>query len=103
MGWVCRIPLAINFGNKYSVTAYDKNLSRINELNLKIDKNYEISLKRIYKSKYVNFTNKNDLKNSNIFIITVPTPIKNKTPDLSLLSSASKLVSKYIKKRYYYI
>ena len=71
------LPLAINFGNKYSVTAYDKNLSRINELNLKRDKNYEISKKEFTKSKYVNFTNKkNDLKNSNIFIITVPTPIK---------------------------
>lgn len=95
------LPLAINFGNKYSVTAYDKNLSRINELNLKRDKNYEISKKEFTKSKYVNFTNKkNDLKNSNIFIITVPTPIKkNKTPDLSLLFSASKLVSKYIKKK----
>ena len=52
------LPLAINFGNKDSVTAYDKNLSRINELNLKIDKNYEISKKEFTKSKYVNFTNK---------------------------------------------
>jgi UDP-N-acetyl-D-galactosamine dehydrogenase len=39
------------------------------------------------------------LRNANIFIITVPTPIKkNKTPDLSYLHSASKIVANNLKK-----
>ena len=46
------------------------------------------------------FTNKSsDLKNNEIFIITVPTPVKtNKKPDLAPLLSSTKLICKYIKK-----
>ena len=38
-------------------------------------------------------------KHCNFFIVTVPTPItKNKLPDLSSVISATKTLSKYIKK-----
>ena len=47
-----------------------------------------------------NFTsNPPDLQNHEIFIITVPTPVKNnKKPDLEPLISSTKLICKYIKK-----
>ena len=41
--------------------------------------------------------NQNDLKNNNIYIIAVPTPIeRNKKPDLRKLIKATKIVAKYI-------
>ena len=43
--------------------------------------------------------NQNHLSNSDYFIVTVPTPIKNLKPDLSILNKACKLISKYIKKK----
>ena len=38
------------------------------------------------------------MENSNIFIVTVPTPVKNKNPDLSHLISASKTVGSVMKR-----
>ena len=44
-------------------------------------------------------SNKNILKDCNIFIITVPTPVdKNNLPDLRNLLSASKTVAGFLKK-----
>ena len=44
-------------------------------------------------------SNEIDIKDSDFFIVTVPTPINlNKTPDLSYLESASKLVGRNLKK-----
>ena len=44
-------------------------------------------------------SNKNILKDCNIFIITVPTPVdKNNLPDLRNLLSASKTVARFLKK-----
>ena len=43
-------------------------------------------------------SNKNILKDCNIFIITVPTPVdKNNLPDLRNLLSASKTVARFLK------
>ena len=48
----------------------------------------------------IHFTNdKKDISECNLYIITVPTPIKkNKKPDLSYVIKATKLVSNFIKK-----
>ena len=49
--------------------------------------------------KRITFTNhQNNLENSDIFILCIPTPINNKKrPALSELKKACKLVSKYLK------
>jgi UDP-N-acetyl-D-galactosamine dehydrogenase len=54
----------------------------------------------LLKSKNIIFTNNSDeLIDANIFIITVPTPIdKKKRPDFKPLISATRTISKYIKK-----
>ena len=45
------------------------------------------------------FTDEEKLIKCNIFIITVPTPIKfNNLPDLNLLKEACETVGKYVKK-----
>ncbi|SVC36970.1 uncharacterized protein METZ01_LOCUS289824 [marine metagenome] len=63
-----------------------------------IDKNGEFSKKELEKNKALIFTNKKaDIKKSNIYIITVPTPVKkNKMPNLNPLLKASKTVGEYL-------
>ena len=48
--------------------------------------------------KNIKFTSLKDLQNCNIYIITVPTPIKIKTPDLSFLKDSSRMVGKSLKR-----
>ncbi|MEY2670685.1 MAG: hypothetical protein RLZZ577_1001 [Bacteroidota bacterium] len=103
------LPLAIEFGKKYKVLGFDINQSRIEELNLLIDRTNEadlIGLKHavdLAKSDVdlgLNFsTNTDELKNYNVFIVTVPTPIDQfKAPDLTPLLKASEMLGKIIKK-----
>jgi UDP-N-acetyl-D-galactosamine dehydrogenase len=94
------LPLALAFGEKFNTIGFDINQDRIKELQKKNDSNLLSKRQSFYKSKKLIFTsNKQDLRNANIFIITVPTPVKkNKTPDLSYLHSASKIVANNLKK-----
>ena len=93
------LPLALAFSNKdIKVIGYDTSLKRIKQLQKSIDKNGEFSKKELEKNKNLIFTNKKtDIKNSNIYIITVPTPVKkNKNPNLTPLLKASKTVGEYL-------
>ena len=93
------LPLAIEFGKKYSTIGYDINKKRINSLKKNIDVTLEITAKEIKNSSNLRFTfDKKDLIKNNIFIITVPTPInKNKSPNLSFLKEATLLVANNLK------
>ena len=59
---------------------------------------YQLKLKYLKKLK---ITNKiNDLANTEIFIVAVPTPIsKSKKPDLKILCDATALIGKILKKQ----
>ena len=103
------LPLAIEFGKKYKVLGFDINQSRIEELNLLTDRTNEADLvgmknaMELAKSNPdlgLNFSdNIEDLKNYNVFIVTVPTPIDQfKAPDLTPLLKASEMLGKVIKK-----
>ena len=94
------LPLAIEFGKKFHVIAYDKNLERLKELKKKYDRNNDIQKKEFHKSKYLYYSNKiNDLRNCNIFIVTVPTPINDKNlPNLKYVKKAFIDISRIIKK-----
>ena len=93
------LPLAIKFSKKYKVIGYDSNKSRIEDLkkNKDIYKDQIINKKN---NKNLKFSNKeSDIKNSDIFIVTVPTPVDSKNkPDLKHLAEASKIVGKSLKK-----
>jgi UDP-N-acetyl-D-glucosamine/UDP-N-acetyl-D-galactosamine dehydrogenase len=93
------LPLAAEFGKKYSVLGFDINQSRIDELNKGYDRTQEMTSEELKGSNNLSFsTNQDDLKTCNIFIVTVPTPIDNyKKPDLTPLLSASRTVGKVIK------
>ncbi len=102
------MPLPIEFGKKYKVLGFDINQSRIEELNLLTDRTNEADLvgmknaMELAKSNLgfgLNFSaNVEDLKNYNVFIVTVPTPIDQfKAPDLTPLLKASEMLGKVIK------
>ena len=93
------LPLAIEFGKKFDVVGFDTNYQRLKELKLGFDRNSEIKKNDLKKIKKLIFTSDlKDLENCNIYIIAVPTPIyKDKTPNLSFLENATKLVAKVLK------
>jgi len=93
------LPLAIKLSNYFNVLGFDNNKRRIKELKSFLDKNNEVSSKQLKKSKLQYSTNIKDLKNSNIFIVTVPTPVtKSNQPDLKPLLIACKDIGKIISK-----
>ena len=93
------LPLAIKLSNFFNVIGFKKNKQRIKELKSFLDKNNEVSSKQLKKSKLQYSTNIKDLKNSNIFIVTVPTPVtKSNQPDLKPLLIACKDIGKIISK-----
>ena len=95
------LPLAISLSNFYQVKAYDINKSRILSLKRNYDITGEFSSSDLKRGKFIDFTsNQADLFDTNIFFITVPTPInKNNKPDLRNLIHATKLVARNLKKK----
>ena len=93
-------PLAVSLGRFFNVVGFDLNKKRISELKKKNDITKETTLSDFKKSKKIIFSNElNDLKNCNIFIITVPSPVtKSNKPDFYFLKKASKLVAQVMKK-----
>lgn len=95
------MPLAVEFSKKYKVLGFDINKKRVEELSCGVDHTQEVNTIDLQKSLQngLLFTaDLNDLRSSNIFIVTVPTPIDSfKLPDLSFLKKASEMVGSIIK------
>ena len=96
------LPLAARFSLKgFNLVGFDINEKRVNQLINQIDINNDISeknLETLVKNSKLT-SNIDEIKDSNIFIITVPTPInEDKTPDLKPLIASSELVGSIIKK-----
>jgi UDP-N-acetyl-D-galactosamine dehydrogenase len=102
------LPLARLFATKYPVIGFDINQSRIKELNTGHDSTLEVEddiLKAVLsdspimnKGLFCSF-NLDDIKDSNYYIVTVPTPVdKHNKPDLTPLYKASETVGKVLKK-----
>ena len=106
------LPLATEFARQYKVVGFDIDKSRVKQLLEGEDKTGEISLSVLNQVLITNdeeflfsesglflTSTLEDIKDSKIYIITVPTPIDiYKKPDLSYLLSATKMVSKVLKK-----
>ena len=92
------LPLAIEFSKYFNVIGFDIDKKRVRELNEGIDRTKETVIKKNF-SKNIYFTNNiKKLQNSNVFIITVPTPVmRNNKPDLSYLKKASEVVAGNLK------
>ena len=96
------LPLAVEFSKKYSVVGFDIFQTRIDELKKGYDRTLELTEAEVKEAiaHKMEFTTKLEaLRECNIFIVTVPTPIdKNKRPDLTPLIKASQTVGKVLKK-----
>ncbi len=88
------LPLAIEFAKKYSVIGYDINQSRVSDLQKSFDKTLEVEKSELLEAKSLAFTSDLDeIRNCNIYIIGVPTPVNNKKePDFKNLCLASEAI-----------
>ena len=102
------LPLAVEFAKKFHVVGFDIDSKRIQELNSGIDKTLEVeneNLKSVLidnleerKGLFVT-ENIDDISDSNIFIITVPTPTDELNKPIFIpLIKASETVGKVLKK-----
>jgi len=101
------LPLALEFSKKYQVVGFDINKQRIEQLKNGIDKTKErtsVEIQKVLNKDSIGnglfLTNNVDfIKNSEIYIVTVPTPITfAKTPDLNPLISASEMIGEVLVK-----
>ena len=92
------LPLAVAFGATRDVVGFDINQSRVDALRRGEDHTLEASSEEIAAAARLSFTtDKADLRDCGIFIVTVPTPIdRANRPDLKPLIMASSLVGEVI-------
>tara|TARA_B100001248_G_scaffold205665_1_gene159741 strand:+ start:304 stop:1596 length:1293 start_codon:yes stop_codon:yes gene_type:complete len=94
------LPLIVELSKKYNAIGFDLDEERVSDLKKGFDKTNELSKEDILILKNIKITSEvNQIKNSNIYIITVPTPVdKNNTPNLKPIKSASEMIGKYLTK-----
>ncbi|MFW7346621.1 MAG: nucleotide sugar dehydrogenase [Pigmentiphaga sp.] len=92
------LPLAVEFGKKRPVLGFDINAKRIAELRAGGDSTLEVSPEELARATQLQYSDTaSDLKNCEIFIVTVPTPVdQTNRPDLTPLQKASELVGTYM-------
>jgi UDP-N-acetyl-D-galactosamine dehydrogenase len=93
------LPLAVEFGKHYPTIGFDINTQRIRELQSGQDHTLETTTEELQAATRLHYTaHLQDLRDANVFIVTVPTPIdSHKRPDLTPLIRASESVGKVIK------
>lgn len=94
------LPLAVEFGKKRSVVGFDIHQPRIDALKTGLDATQEVSDLELAEASGLSYTaNPSELKDCNVFIVTVPTPInEHKQPDLTPLIKASETIGKVLQK-----
>lgn len=94
------LPLAVEFGKKVPVVGFDIHQKRIDELRKGHDYTLEVSSEELAQSTQLIYSaNLEDLKDCNLYIVTVPTPIDEyKQPDLIPLVKASQSIGQVLKK-----
>jgi UDP-N-acetyl-D-galactosamine dehydrogenase len=96
------LPLAHAFSSRYSVVGFDINKARIDELNSGFDRTQELNKAQVQEclENGMKFTlDIEDIKDSNIYIVTVPTPINSDNePDLTPLEKSTAMVARVLKK-----
>jgi UDP-N-acetyl-D-glucosamine/UDP-N-acetyl-D-galactosamine dehydrogenase len=93
------LPLVIEFSKIFNVVGFDLNKDRIRDLKNSIDKNLEFTAGQLNKIPNLRFSHsQKDIKDCNIYIISIPTPIDNfKKPDLTNLKKSSELIGSLLK------
>lgn len=108
------LPLAVEFGKKFSTVGFDINQARVDELNAGTDSTLEVAddeLKTVV-TRSQNYdqhgllvtTDASHLEHCNFYVITVPTPTdSNHRPVLTPLIKASETVGRALKKGDYVV
>lgn len=99
---LCRPPACVEFGKKSSVVGFDINQPGINALKAGYDTTLEVSDEELAEAKHLSYiANLEELKDCNVYIVTVPTPInEHKQPDLTSLIKTSEAIDKLLKLYY---
>jgi UDP-N-acetyl-D-galactosamine dehydrogenase len=95
------LPLAHAFAKKFDVVGFDIFEERIKELKKGFDRTLELDEMQLaeIKDKIVYTNQLDEIKDCNIYIVTVPTPIDSSNrPDLTPLIKSSQTVGKVLKK-----
>ena len=88
------LPLAVEFGKRYSTVGYDIRAERVAALRSGEDSTLEVSAEELAGSPQLNYASAlEDIRACNVYIVTVPTPIDAaKRPDLTPLVKASEAI-----------
>jgi UDP-N-acetyl-D-glucosamine/UDP-N-acetyl-D-galactosamine dehydrogenase len=88
------LPLAIEFGHLFDTLGYDIDAARVEALKRGVDGNQETAAEELAAAGKLRFTTDVEaLRDRNVFIITVPTPVdEHKRPDFTPLIRASQMV-----------
>lgn len=94
------LPLAVEFGKKQETVGIDINELRVKELQRGYDRTLEIDKEGLKKAHKLRYTTKfDDIKDCNIYIVTVPTPINEANrPDLTPIKKSTESISKILKR-----
>jgi UDP-N-acetyl-D-galactosamine dehydrogenase len=94
------LPLAVEFGKKFTTVGFDIDSKRVGELKKGIDRTLECDPEDITASSSLIFSSSIEaIKECNVYIVTVPTPIdKQNRPDLMPLIKASEMLGGVISK-----
>jgi len=98
MGYV-GVPLAVEFGKKFRTVGFDIKPGRLAELRSGVDVTCESSAEELAAADKLIFSgDEKDLHGSDVFIVTVPTPVdKYNRPDLMPLYRAGETVGRALK------
>ena len=99
------LPLAVEFAKKYTVVGFDINQERVEELKKAKDNTLEVEESDLLSVLSINSSNgflptinKDDIASSNVFIVTVPTPVdENNKPIITPLIKASEAIGGILK------
>jgi UDP-N-acetyl-D-galactosamine dehydrogenase len=93
------LPLAVEFGKRFTTVGFDLNAARIAELRQGRDHTLEVSAEELRASAKLHFADRaEELESCDVYIVTVPTPVDSaKRPDLTPLIRASETVGASIR------
>lgn len=94
------LPLMVEFAKKYPTLGYDINAQRVSQLSDGVDIMKDMSSAELQEAVQGRYSsNPADLRDSNVYIVTVPTPVdRQNQPDLTAIESACTLVGQVLDK-----
>ncbi len=94
------LPLAVEFGKRFDTVGFDVKKARLEMLRSGVDLTLETSSEDLKASKFLKYSDDlNDLKDRDIIIVAVPTPVDQyNRPDLTPLYKSSETVGKVLQK-----